>query len=256
MAKIYVVANRKGGCAKTTTVGALSSGVGRKGYKVLAIDFDPQGNLTQWNRINAENIDTIYEVLHGEVKMSDVVQKGKYYDIVPSWDLLTTAESDFSTRVGREKILSDALVDVEDAYDFIFIDTPPALNLLNMMAFTAAKDGVLITSDASAFATQGMDKLVQTLDAVRKYYNPGCVVKGIIIGRVNLKTNAFKIMRDFTSSFAEVVDAPVYKTCIRSGICVVNSQLASTDLLDEGTINKPIEDYYKLVDEFLERELD
>lgn len=254
MAKTYAIANRKGGCAKTTTTGALASGSGRRGLKVLAVDFDPQGNLTQWNGFDASEVDTIYEALHGDCGLEDVIVHGEHYDFVPSFDSLSFAETDFLTTVGREEILRETLEQVEDKYDIILIDTPPALGLLTTMAFTAAKNGVLVTSDASAFATQGMNKLASSLDAVQKKLNPGAKVVGIIIGRINPQANIHKVYREITSDFAEVFDAPVYETTIRASVVIVTCQAMCKDIFDESPLVKAVADYDRLVDEFLVRE--
>lgn len=254
MAKIYAVGNRKGGCAKTTTAGAIASGAGRRGLRVLAVDFDPQGNLTQWNGIDASDEDTIYEALHGDVAISDVILSGAHYDLAPAYDSLSLAETDFITVVGRENKLADALRPIEGEYDLIIIDTPPSLGLLTIMAFTAAKDGILVTSDASAFATQGMNKLADSLESVRQYYNPGARVIGVIIGRVNPQTNIAKIMKDITAKFASEFDAPVYETCVRTSVDILTCQTTSQDLFDSSKLIKAVADYDKLVDEFLSRE--
>lgn len=254
MAKIYAVANRKGGCAKTTTAGALASGAGRRGLRVLAVDFDPQGNLTQWNAIDASEEDTIYEALHGDVAVQDIIMSGPWYDVVPSYDSLSMAETDFLTKVGRENKLAEVLGQVDDEYDLIIIDTPPALGLLTIMAFTAARDGVLVTSDAGAFATQGMNKLAESLDSVREYYNPGASVIGVIICRVNPQTNIVKVMTDITARFAKEFDAPVYDTVIRASVDIVSCQTLSRDFFDTSKLIKAVADYDQLVDEFLRRE--
>ena len=130
MSTNIVLTNQKGGVGKTTTTSAIAcSLVERRNTKVLAIDLDPQGNLGFSLGLDIENSSTIYEVLNGEVPLREAIQPTEYCDVITSNILLSRAELEF-TGTGRESLLKKALEPVKDFYDYIIIDTPPALNVL------------------------------------------------------------------------------------------------------------------------------
>ena len=254
MGKTYVVANRKGGCSKTTTVGALGSGLSRLGYKVLVIDMDPQGNISDWAGIDTEEMPTIYQVLRREVSTTSAIQKAKYYDIIPADESLSSIEADLQNTPGKELRLKECLDEVRDGYDFILVDTPPNLGYLSVCSFAAADGGIIVTSDASAFASKGMSRLVDHIELAKKYYNREARVAGILLTRVNPQTNVFQTMRELTKQFGEFFDAPVYDTFIRQTTVVMNAQMTATDLYDMMKINAAAQDYKAFVDEFLVKE--
>lgn len=254
MGKIYVIANRKGGCAKTTTTGAMASGLTRAGYKVLVIDMDPQGNISDWANVDTEGKYTIYEVLKQEATAEEAIVHAKWYDIIPADDLLTSIESEIAGVPGKEARLKEMLEPVKDNYDFIIIDTPPALGYLTIASFTATDGGVIITSDTSSFATKGMSKLVETLNSVKKYFNPEAKVIGILMTRVNPQTRAFKTMAEITAEFGKLFDAQGYDTFIRQTVLVMQSQMAAMDLFENIRACPAKEDYANFLCEFLEKE--
>ena len=254
MGKVYVVANRKGGCSKTTTVGALASALHMGGYKVLVIDMDPQGNISDWAGIYTRDEYTVYDVLHRRVDISEAIKQAKYYDILPADERLMQIESDLQNTPGKEARLKECLEPVKDTYDFIIIDTPPNLGYLSVVSFAAADGGILVTSDASAFASKGMNRLVEQIDLAKRYYNPDARITGILLTRVNPQTNVFQTIRALTTQFGELFDAPVYETFIRQTTVVMNAQMTATDLYDMPKINAAANDYKKFTNEFLVRE--
>ena len=254
MAKTYVVANRKGGCSKTTTVGALASGLTRKGYKVLVIDMDPQGNISDWANVDTDDERTIYQVLRLEIPAAEAIKHAKYYDIIPADENLSAIEADLERAPGREHRLKEVLEQVKDEYDFILVDTPPNLGYISICSFAAADGGIIITSDASAFASKGMSRLVEQINLAKKYYNKDARVAGILLTRVNPQTNVFQTMRELTRQFGQYFDAPVYGTFIRQTTVVMNAQMTATDLFDMVKINAAAQDYRDFIEEFLTRE--
>lgn len=254
MGKVYVVANRKGGCSKTTTVGALASALHRGRYKVLVVDMDPQGNISDWAKINTKGKDTIYEVLGRKAKTQDAICHAEYYDIIPADSALNLIEPELLTAPGKELRLKEALAPVRDQYDFIFVDTPPNLGYLTTCSFVAADGGILVTSDASAFASKGMSELVDQINQVKGYFNPDARITGILLTRVNPQTNVFQTMKDLTQQFGAFINAPLYETYIRQTTVVMNAQMTATDLYDMPKVNAASKDYKKFANEFLERE--
>ena len=141
MSLTIVLSNQKGGVGKTTSAYVLSTALKEKGYKVLAVDMDPQGNLSFAMGADTESA-TIYDVLKGELKPRYAVQKSALVDIIPSNILLSGIELEF-TGARREFLLKEALESLKSSYDYILIDSPPALGVLTVNAFTAS-DYVLV----------------------------------------------------------------------------------------------------------------
>ena len=254
MAKIFAIANRKGGVAKTTTTGALSSGLSRMGYKVLAVDTDPQGNLTKWNGISTEddNATTIYEVLKGKEPLRNAVVHGKNYDVIPADIYLSNAESELLTITGNELILKKALSSVADEYDFIIIDTPPHLGALTKNAFAAANAGVLVTTDNSRFALEGIGELARTIEAIREFFNPDASVVGILLCKFNIRSNYMRASEEASAAFADYFDAHLFDAHIRQSVAIMECQNECVDLFDITRKNAAIDDYREFVHEFHE----
>ncbi|MDO4668320.1 MAG: AAA family ATPase, partial [Butyricicoccus pullicaecorum] len=137
MSNIIAITNQKGGVGKTTTAAALLSGLHERGKHVLGIDLDPQGNFGFNMGLDIENSHTIYDVLKGQAAFDDVVVSTEFGDIVPSNILLSGAELEFN-RPGREFLLKNMLARIQDRYDYIIIDTPPALNILTVNAYVVS----------------------------------------------------------------------------------------------------------------------
>lgn len=254
MGRIYAIANRKGGCSKTTTCGALASACNRFGFKVLVVDIDPQGNITQWAGFDASDSNTSYEVVMNKCKISDAIVETKNYDLLPADSTLSRAESELMNTQGREFRLKEALDEVKDTYDLIIIDTPPNLGFLTIAAFVAADSGVIVTSDTSLFATKGMQDLADTLEDTAKYGNPNAKVIGILLTRFNPRLKAMKTMREVTDRFGEYFDAPVYETFIRQSVGVMEAQMESRDIFDMPKLNPATIDYVNFAKEFLQKE--
>ncbi|MDD3168926.1 MAG: AAA family ATPase, partial [Eubacteriales bacterium] len=142
MSKTVAITNQKGGVGKTSTASAMVSGLAEKGYKLLAIDLDPQGNLGFCLGAEIDNSPTVYELMKGTVPIDQVIQRNDTIDIIPSNILLSGAELEFSM-LGREYLLKNGIAPIRDNYDYIIIDTPPALNILTVNAYTAT-DNLII----------------------------------------------------------------------------------------------------------------
>lgn len=254
MGKVYAIANRKGGCSKTTTCGALASACTKFGFKVLVVDIDPQGNITQWAGIDATDSNTSYEVLMKQCEIEDAIIKTEHYDLLPSDSTLSRAESELMNTQGREFRLKEAIEHIKDNYDLIIIDTPPNLGFLTVSSFVAADSGVIVTTDTSVFATKGMADLASTLEDTTRYGNPNARVIGILLTRFNPRLKAMKTMREVTDKFSEYFDAPVYDTFIRQSVGVMEAQMESRDLFDLPKLNAAMSDYAEFAKEFLVKE--
>ena len=179
VARIIVFANQKGGVAKTTTTLNLGVALAEKGMRVLAIDLDPQGNLTMSQGWNPDEIErSMFDVLVHRLPISEIIRTHEIDIGVASIDL-AGAELALSSMIGRERALEKALVEVREKYDYILIDTPPSLGLLTINAFVAA-DGVIVPVQCEYLSLRGLVQLENTLSMIRENLNPQVEIQGIL----------------------------------------------------------------------------
>lgn len=252
MAKVIAIANQKGGVAKTTTTGAMAAGLKRKGFRVLAVDLDPQGNLS--DSVGAEMYEsaTVYDLLKRDAAAEEVIQKLEVFDIIPANIMLAGAEQEFS-QTGKEHRLKEMLEPIKEKYDYIIIDTPPALGVLTVNAFTFA-DEVIVPTTAGIFAANGIQQLFTTIQNVKKYCNNKVEIKGILLTRFNPRSNINKDIKDLTEQLAKHIDAKTYNTYIRSSVVVDEAQAVKEDLFSYKNDSKVSEDYNNFIEEYLKGE--
>ena len=202
MAEIITVANRKGGVGKTTTTLNLAYSLKELGKKVLVIDLDPQANLTRCFDVeNPENIKTIGHLLMAELEeeenysVKDYVVSYDEIDLIPSSIYLSATETQMRSETGSERILSEIIEQVREHYDYILIDTSPALNILTINALCAS-DSVLVTADIQMFAVLGINELLKTVQKIKKRVNSKLKVKGILLTMCDNRTNLYKTLTE------------------------------------------------------------
>ena len=179
MARTIAFANQKGGVAKTTTTLNLGVALAEQGKRVLAIDLDPQGNLTMSQGWNPDEIDrSMFDVLVHRLPITEIIRTNEIDVGVASIDL-AGAELSLSSMIGRERALEKALQPVQESYDYILIDTPPSLGLLTINAFVAAQ-GVIVPVQCEYLSLRGLVQLENTLTMIRENLNPAVAIQGIL----------------------------------------------------------------------------
>lgn len=250
--KTIVLANQKGGCAKTSTAHALGIGLANRGYKVLLVDLDAQCNLCDYCGVDTEHAGTtLYNVFKGQaVPQTALVNVQVGADLLLGDLLFTKADSEF-TQIGREVMLKKALSAFNTVYDYCIVDTAPNLGILLANALAAA-DSVIIPLTASRFSLKGMNQLAKFIDEIRQDRNPELKINGVLLTRYNKRTVLNRMLLDETQQSAEILGTKLYKTTIRQSIAMDESQVMQEDIYAHSSTIA--EDYNNFVDEFLEGE--
>ena len=213
MVNVISVANQKGGVGKTTTTINLAASIADRGYRVLIVDIDPQGNATSGLGIEKSEIDQdIYNVLIDEIPIQDTIHHTSIakLDMVPATINLSGAETELISMMARETRLKSALDAISDQYDFIFIDCPPSLGQLSINAFTAS-DSILIPGQSEYYAMEGLSQLLNTIRLVQKHFNKDLGVEGVLLTMLDARTNlGAEVVKEVQSYFSK----KVYKTII------------------------------------------
>ena len=249
MAKIIAITNQKGGVGKTTTSCALIGSITEMGKKALGIDLDPQGNLGFSLGLDIENSLTIYEVLKLQKPIEDAIQKTEYGDVVPSNILLSGAEFEFN-KPGREFLLKNVLKSVLDNYDYIIIDTPPALNILTVNAYVAA-DSLIIPMIPEILSLLGVSQLKETISSVKNFYNPKLEILGILLTKYNKRVNLTHEVEDMASQIAKQLETKVIDVRIRNSIVAAEAPAHGEPITVYAPKSNPAIDYGQLVKEII-----
>lgn len=252
--KTIVLACQKGGVAKTTTAYTLAAGLYKKGKKVLCVDTDPQANLSFTagaDVVNTKN--TLYTVFKGKAKTHEAILKTKTgFDVIIGGLNMTSADMEFMQQ-GREYMLSEALEEIKENYDYCIIDTAPHMGILTINAMTAAND-VIIPITADIYALMGLTQLKGIIDSVKKYSNHNLKIAGLLLTKYNDRTNASKAMYAEAERTAKQFNTKLFKNTIRQATAIQESQILQSDIFTESPAAEVAKDYSKFIEEFLESE--
>ena len=244
---IIAIVNQKGGVGKSTTALSLAAGLHEQGKRVLLIDLDAQGNLT--DTAGASRSRAIFDVLEKELPIEQAILPTSQGDIIPSAAGLVSADK-LITDTGKEFCLREALEAIKSDYDYIVIDTPPSLGILTVNALTAA-DGAIIPAQADSYSLQGIRNLHSTIKTVRQYCNPKLVIMGILITRYNSRAVIGREAVDLISDTAANMGTRVYATKIREGVAIKESQAMKQNIFAYAPKSNVALDYAALIEEIL-----
>ncbi len=251
MARIISVITQKGGVGKTTTVNALAATLNKLGRRVLAIDMDPQGNLSFSLGAETEDVRTIYDVVRKEMNALDCIQRCNTSDVIPSDILLSSIELDYTGK-NREFLLREALGDVKNLYDYILIDSPPSLGVLTVNALAASKY-VIMPMLPDIFSLQGIAKVYDVIEHVRLTCNPKLEIGGVLVNRYNKRSKLHKEVMGTAQLVSRKLSIPVFRTAIRNSPAISEAQSLQCDITEYNRRVAAIRDFKALTEELIER---
>ena len=217
MGRIIAIANQKGGVGKTTTAINLSASLASFGQKVLALDLDPQGNMTSGLGVDKDEVESsVYDLIIGEAEIEECICKEviENLDVLPSNINLSAAEIELIGVDDKEYIIKNAMESVKDNYDFIIIDCPPALSMLTINAMTTA-NSVLVPIQCEYYALEGLSQLIHTINLVQERLNPELYIEGVVFTMYDARTN---LSLQVVENVKDNLEQTIYKTIIPRNI--------------------------------------
>lgn len=217
MGRIIAIANQKGGVGKTTTAINLSASLASLGKKVLALDLDPQGNMTSGLGVDKDQVEnSVYDLIIGQTGIEECICKEviENLDVLPSNINLSAAEIELIGVENKEYIIRNEMEKVKERYDFVIIDCPPALSMLTINAMTTA-DSVLVPIQCEYYALEGLSQLIHTINLVQERLNPALFIEGVVFTMYDARTN---LSLQVVENVKDNLDQTIYKTIIPRNI--------------------------------------
>jgi chromosome partitioning protein len=247
LGQVIALANQKGGVAKTTTTLNLAAAFKEEGFDVLAVDLDPQGNLTMSQGMDPDTVErSMFDVLVHGLPMEEVIVKAEIDLAVSSIDL-AGAELALSAMIGRERALQKALLPVRGRYEYVLVDTPPSLGLLTINALTAA-DGVIVPVQCEYLSLRGLVQLENTLSMIRENLNPTVEIRGILPTMYDSRTlHSREAVEMLKENFGDLV----FDTRIRKTVRYAEAPVQGSSVLKYDPRGTAAEAYRELAKEVL-----
>ena len=249
---VIVVANQKGGVSKTTTTINLAAALAIDGKKTLLVDTDPQGNSTTGLGIDRLQLaSSLYDVLAGTRFLDDVLCQTEVPELllVPASKDLVGAEVELVNAERREYRLKDALISVNDKFDYVLLDCPPSLGLLTVNALTAA-DSLLVPIQSEYYALEGLTALLETLSLVQKGLNPALHLEGIVVTMFDSRNRiSHQVLEEIRAHFPD----KLYRTIIRRNVRLSESPSYGKPVCLYDANSAGAQDYRDLAKELINR---
>lgn len=252
MGRIIAIANQKGGVGKTTTAINLSACLAEKGQKVLAIDMDPQGNMTSGLGVDKDEAEkTIYDMIIGQAGIEEVIQKNvmENLDILPTNIDLSAAEIELIGVENKEFIVQKEVHKIRDRYDFVVIDCPPSLSMLTINAMTTA-DSVLVPIQCEYYALEGLSQLIHTVELVKERLNPVLEIEGVVFTMYDARTN---LSLQVVENVKDNLEQNIYKTIIPRNIRLAEAPSYGMPINKYDPKSAGAESYLRLADEVIHK---
>jgi len=253
VAKVIAVTNQKGGVGKTTTSINLAASLAATGRTVLVLDIDPQGNTTMGSGVDKSELElSIFDVLVDAVPIKEAMINAEQsgYFIVPANGDLTAAEVHLLSMENKEQRLKNALLEVREQFDYIFIDCPPSLNMLSVNAMVAA-DSVIIPMQCEYFALEGLSALIATIDQITESYNPKLHIEGLLRTMYDPRN---RLSTEVSSQLFEHFGEKVYRTPIPRNVRIAEAPSYGMPAMYYDRTSRGAKAYMSLAEELIKRE--